>query len=188
MSGKQAVKVVIRTRPTADFATKNLEIEPKNGAITIKFEKNEKAGIVNNQTDAWKFQFENILHNASQDEVYEASASEIVQSAVEGYNGTVLCYGQTGAGKTYTMTGSQTEFKYRGIVPRAINQVYNLTSSKFEQAITIRVSYAEIYNDQIRDLLPEINSGMGSENLMMKDQNLQITDDQRGGVAIKGLS
>lgn len=66
---------------------------------------------------------------------------------VEGYNGTVFCYGQTGAGKTYTMTGSQTEFKYRGIVPRAINQVYALTNSKFEQNITIRVSYAEIYND-----------------------------------------
>jgi len=72
------------------------------------------------------------LHNASQDEVYETSASAIIQSVVEGYNGTVLCYGQTGAGKTYTMTGSQTEFKYRGIVPRAINQVFALTSSKFE--------------------------------------------------------
>ena len=78
MSGKQAVKVVIRTRPTADFAQNNLEIDPKNGSITMKFDKNEKAGIINNQTDAWKFQFENILHNASQDEVYEASASEII--------------------------------------------------------------------------------------------------------------
>ena len=155
MSSKtgQAVKVVIRTRPTADFAQKNINIDPTNGVIKMTHEKREEAGIINNQSDAWTFNFEKILHNASQDETYEASAEEIIQSVVEGYNGTVMCYGQTGAGKTYTMTGSQTVFKYRGIVPRAINQLFALTSMKFDQAITIRVSYAEIYNEQIRDLL-----------------------------------
>jgi len=55
MSSKQAVQVVIRTRPTADFAQNNLEIDPSKGSITLKFDKNEKAGLINNQTDAWKF-------------------------------------------------------------------------------------------------------------------------------------
>lgn len=119
--------------------------------------------------DSWKFQFEKILHNASQDETYEATASEIIQSVVEGYNGTVLCYGQTGAGKTYSMTGSATIFKYRGIVPRAINQVFALCSARFDQAITIRISYAEIYNERIRDLLPAAKS---SADMMQQDQNL----------------
>ena len=132
MSSKQAVKVVIRTRPTADFASKNVDIDTSKGNITLKQDRNEEAGIINNQTDIWKFTFEKILHNASQDETYEESASEIVQSVVEGYNGTVLCYGQTGAGKTYTMTGSSTVFKYRGIVPRAVSQIYALTSNKFD--------------------------------------------------------
>jgi len=86
--------------------------------------------------------------------VYEQTANEIISSVVEGYNGTVLCYGQTGAGKTYSMTGSATIFKYRGILPRAINQVYSMCSAKFDQAITIRISYCEIYNERIRDLLP----------------------------------
>ena len=53
------------------------------------------------------------------------------------------------------MTGSATIFKYRGILPRAINQVYALCAAKFDQAITIRVSYAEIYNERIRDHLPD---------------------------------
>jgi kinesin family member 6/9 len=51
------------------------------------------------------------------------------------------------------MTGSSTQFKYRGILPRAITQIYALTGNKFDQAITIRVSYSEIYNEKIRDLL-----------------------------------
>ena len=65
MSQKQAVKVVIRTRPTADFASKNVEIDTGSGAITLKQDKDEKYGSVNNQTDIWKFKFETILHNAS---------------------------------------------------------------------------------------------------------------------------
>lgn len=73
-------------------------------------------------------------------------------------------------------------YKYRGMVPRAVSQLYALTSNKFDQAITIRASYAEIYNEKIRDLLPDEKTGAVSP-----DQNLQITDDQRGGVAIKGL-
>jgi kinesin family member 6/9 len=100
-------------------------------------------GVVNNQTDSWKFKFEKLLNNAtyekknhnpiySQDEVYESSAQELVSSVVQGYNGTILCYGQTGAGKTFTMTGSSTEYKYRGIVPRAVAQVYHEIADRFD--------------------------------------------------------
>ena len=52
---KQAVKVVIRTRPTADFASKILKIDPAQGTIAIHTEKNPADGHVNNQTDSWKF-------------------------------------------------------------------------------------------------------------------------------------
>jgi kinesin family protein 6/9 len=50
-------------------------------------------GAVNNQLDNWKFKFDNILHNATQDDVYDLSAAPIVQSVVAGFNGTVMCYG-----------------------------------------------------------------------------------------------
>jgi len=90
---KQAVKVLIRTRPTANFASKNLVIDQAKGQMQIMLDKDESQGSVNNMTDLYKFNFEKILHNASQDEVYEASSSEIIQSVVDGFNGTVLCYG-----------------------------------------------------------------------------------------------
>jgi kinesin family protein 6/9 len=61
-----------------------------------------------------------MLHNSSQEDVFEACARDIVKSVVEGFNGTVLVYGQTGAGKTFTMSGSTQNYKYRGVIPRAI--------------------------------------------------------------------
>ena len=182
--GKQTVRVVIRTRPTSDFSSKNFDIDTSKGAICINKAKNPDEGHVNNVTEKWKFGFEKILHNASQDEVYETTATDIINSVIDGYNGTIMCYGQTGAGKTYTMTGSPTIFKYRGILPRAVSQVYQMTAAKFDQAITIRCSYSEIYNEKIRDLLP---AEKANEELMHNDQNLQISDVVRGGVLIKGL-
>lgn len=64
--------------------------------------------------------FDKILHNASQDDVYDFCVRDIVKSVAEGFNGTVLVYGQTGAGKTFTMSGSSQNYKYRGITPRAV--------------------------------------------------------------------
>lgn len=90
---KQAVKVVIRTRPTSDFASKVYKIDAAKGTISLCTEKRPEDGHVNNQTDSWKFNFEKILHNASQDETYESTANDIIASVVDGYNGTVLCYG-----------------------------------------------------------------------------------------------
>ena len=62
---KQTVKVVIRTRPTSDFASKNFDIKTSEGSIQINKSKNPEDGHVNNQTEKWKFNFEKILHNAS---------------------------------------------------------------------------------------------------------------------------
>ena len=93
-----------------------------------------------------------------------------------------MCYGQTGAGKTFTMLGLTNNYKQRGIVPRAIQQVYHEISNKFDQAITIRVSYVEIYNERMVDLLSP------PENIGVAAKQLSIQDDSRGGVAVKNLS
>lgn len=90
-----------------------------------------------------------------------------------------MCYGQTGAGKTFSMTGSSTEYKYRGIVPRAVAQIYHEIAARFDQAVTIRVSYVEIYNEQMFDLLSPIPTHEQSSS------TLQIQEDARGGVVIK---
>lgn len=75
---------------------------------------------MNNQQEQWRYKYDKILHNASQEDVFEDCAKDLVRSAVDGLNATVLVYGQTGAGKTFTMSGSMQNYKYRGLIPRAI--------------------------------------------------------------------
>ncbi len=135
-------------------------------------------GYINNQQDHWDFKFDSILHNASQETVYEECAAPVINGLFDGYNGTVLAYGQTGAGKTFTMTGATENFRHRGLVPRAISQVFHTISERPQIAVVVRVSYLEIYNEVMRDLLAP------------NDENTDMTiiDERNGSVVVKGLS
>ena len=102
------------------------------------------------------FTFDNAYDgDTPQEQVYEECAKNIITDVVEGYNGTIFCYGQTGTGKTFTMTGIENDQEYSGIMPRSFEDVYLLTSSLVDARtkIVIRASYIEIYNEEIRDLL-----------------------------------
>ena len=57
---------------------------------------------------------------------------------VTGYNGTVMAYGQTGAGKTFTITGSTENFQERGMIPRALSHLFQSINSMIEQSVTVR--------------------------------------------------
>jgi kinesin family protein 6/9 len=93
--------------------------------------------------------------------------------------GTILAYGQTGAGKTFTMTGATQNYKYRGITPRALAQIFREIQDKPETAVVVRVSYLEIYNEALFDLLPAVDGA---------HEDLQVMDDAKGQVSIKGLN
>uniref|UniRef100_A0A8C6RJK7 Kinesin family member 9 n=1 Tax=Nannospalax galili TaxID=1026970 RepID=A0A8C6RJK7_NANGA len=109
-------------------------------SIDIHLKKDIRRGVVNNQQTDWSFKLDGVLHDASQDLVYETVAKDAVSQALDGYNGTIMCYGQTGAGKTYTMTGATENYKHRGILPRALQQVFRMIEEHPTQAITVRVS------------------------------------------------
>ena len=102
MSKAKHVKVVIRTRPTSSI-TQHIAIGADKKNIHIHIPKNQDWGFINNQQENWDFTFDDILHNSSQESVYDECAAPIVKSLLDGYNGTILAYGQTGAGKTFTM-------------------------------------------------------------------------------------
>ena len=179
---ENTIKVILRTRPTQHFATNNIRINLPDNTISVFIPRNQKEGIINNQKEQWSFHFDKILHNVPQEEVFEYTMNDIIKSSVQGYNGTIFAYGQTGSGKTFTISGSPNNFTYRGIIPRAITRLFNEISNKPEFDFNIQISYLEIYNEIMFDLLPENGSFNGER------ANIEFQEDNKGNVIVKGLS
>ncbi|XP_066101921.1 kinesin-like protein KIF9 isoform X3 [Saccopteryx bilineata] len=181
MSTRKKVHAFVRVKPTDDFAHEMIRYGDDNKTIDIRLKKDTRRGVVNNQQTDWSFKLDGVLHNASQDLVYETVAKDVVSQALSGYNGTIMCYGQTGAGKTYTMTGATGSYKHRGILPRALQQVFRMIEERPTHTITVRVSYLEIYNESLFDLLstlPYIGPSVTPVTIV----------ENPHGVSIKGLS
>ena len=174
------IRVVIRTRPTQQFASKNINISTMDNKINITIPRNESKGIINNQKENWSFQFDKILHNVAQEEVFEYVKS-IISSSTLGFNGTVFAYGPTGSGKTFTISGSSSNFNYRGIIPRAITRLFQELGGKIDYDSKVSISYLEIYNETIFDLLSPL-----PPNEQKGEINFQ--EDAKGNVVVKGLT
>ena len=107
--------------------------------------------------------------------MYEKTAMGLLDSVVRGYNACVFAYGTTGSGKTYTMTGTQSS---PGIMYLIIEDMFRKIADITEKSFDIRVSYVEIYNEVIRDLLV-VNSA---------DTHLELRDDHIRGVVLTGVT
>nr|VDD43226.1 unnamed protein product [Brassica oleracea] len=97
--------------------------------------------------------------------VYDTAAQQVVSGAMSGINGTVFAYGVTSSGKTHTMHGEQ---RSPGIIPLAVKDVFSIIQETPEREFLLRVSYLEIYNEVINDLLDPTG------------QNLRIREDSQG--------
>uniref|UniRef100_A0A673TZL7 Kinesin family member 27 n=1 Tax=Suricata suricatta TaxID=37032 RepID=A0A673TZL7_SURSU len=118
--------------------------------------------------------------NSTQDEVYNTCIKPLVSSLIEGYNATVFAYGQTGSGKTYTIGGGHVASVVegqKGIIPRAIEEIFQNISENSSIDFNIKVSYIEVYKEDLRDLL-ELETSM---------KDLHIREDEKGNTVIVGV-
>jgi kinesin family protein 5 len=90
-------------------------------------------------------------HGANQDEVYTKSVQESVLATLEGINSTVLAYGQSSSGKTYTIFGGPRE--HRGLVPRAFEDMFQKMGEMHDVDWVVKLSLLEIYKEELKDLL-----------------------------------
>lgn len=90
-------------------------------------------------------------------EIYDQVARQIIESSLDGFNGTIFAYGQTSSGKTHTMQGSPNE---PGVIPLAVEDVFDKIEHTPEREYLLRVSYMEIYNEVIKDLLNPENDNL----------------------------
>lgn len=94
------------------------------------------------------FTFDKVFASDSlQSVIYEETAFSLVDSVIEGYNGTIFAYGQTGCGKTHTMMGSNDNESNKGIIPRTFSQIITFTNSESEKKHLVQCSFIEIYNE-----------------------------------------
>ncbi|KAJ6406701.1 hypothetical protein OIU84_010250 [Salix udensis] len=118
----------------------------------------------------------------------------IVDEVLEGFNCTIFAYGQTGTGKTYTMEGECKRAKSgpngelpseAGVIPRAVKQIFDTLESQNAE-YSVKVTFLELYNEEITDLLaPEEISRIASEEKQKKQ--LPLMEDGKGGVLVRGL-
>ncbi|KAI9804203.1 MAG: Kinesin heavy chain [Sarcosagium campestre] len=165
------IKVVARFRP------QNKTELQKGGEPIVNFETEESCTLVS-QEGSGAFTFDRVFDmDSRQSDVFDYSIRPTVDDILNGYNGTVFAYGQTGAGKSYTMMGADIDDEVsKGIIPRIVEQIFaSILSSPGNIEYTVRVSYMEIYMERIRDLLAPQND------------NLPVHEEKNRGVYVKGL-
>jgi kinesin family protein 6/9 len=127
--------------------------------------KDKEEGYINNKEEKRSFHFNQIFdQDTRQEKVFDKVAKDVIDSALEGYNGTIFAYGQTGSGKTFTMTGGVDSYEDRGLIPRTLSYIFNECKQRTE-SIKVNISYLQIYQSTGYDLLSEENLTRKLEDL-----------------------
>ena len=152
---KGNIRVFCRVRPS-------VESDPLDGTAQISYpdgEKEskevevlgleEKSSLGNITTKTHPFAFDRVFSPSSRNADVFEEISQLVQSALDGYNVCIFCYGQTGSGKTYTMSSED------GMIPLAVHQIYDTAKSLEEKGwkYSMEGSFVEVYNENLNDLL-----------------------------------
>ncbi|XP_044491256.1 kinesin-like protein KIN-UB isoform X2 [Mangifera indica] len=167
------VRVAVRLRPRnaeelvadADFAD-CVELQPELKRLKLR----------KNNWDSDTYEFDEVLTEfASQKRVYEVVAKPVVESVLDGYNGTVMAYGQTGTGKTFTLGRlGEEDTSCRGIMVRSMEDILADISLETD---SVCVSYLQLYMETIQDLLDPVND------------NISIVEDPKtGDVSLPGAT
>ncbi|XP_030803053.1 centromere-associated protein E isoform X5 [Camarhynchus parvulus] len=142
MADEGAVTVCVRVRPL---------IARENASDKVSLHWRSENNTVSDVSGTKTFTYDRVFHSSDNtQQLYDGVAVPIIQSAVRGYNGTIFAYGQTASGKTYTMMGNEDSV---GIIPKAIQHVFKIICEIPDREFLLRVSYMEIYNETITDLL-----------------------------------
>lgn len=176
------IRVFVRTRPFLpgdNGETRScLDLHPDGENLEIDYK-----GKLQN------FKFDKVFPPSAGQDIVFHEVSEFVQSALDGYHVCLFSYGQTGSGKTHTMQGSGNS-NMRGIIPRAVEQILTQAKNMQKQKwkFTMSASFLEIYNEELKDLLVNMNEGEIIQGAGYKDDGkLVIRRDRDGHSYVDGL-
>lgn len=169
------MKVVVRCRPMnqkeiAQGHQRIIEMNVKKGTIEIN-------NPAKKEEVPRMFTYDSVYDwNSKQIDLYDETFRQLVDSVLEGYNGTIFAYGQTGTGKTFTMEGVRSDPILRGVIPNSFEHIFTHIARTQNQQYLVRASYLEIYQEDIRDLLSKDQS-----------RRLELKERPDTGVYVKDL-
>nr|XP_030121010.3 kinesin-like protein KIF15 [Taeniopygia guttata] len=160
-----AIKVFVRVRPPSD---RTALTDGDHGLCLSVLSSNTIR--LHSKPEPKIFTFDYVANmETTQESVFSSVAKNIVESCMNGYNGTIFAYGQTGSGKTFTMMGPSDSDNFthslRGVIPRSFEYLFFLIEREKEKAgsgksFLCKCSFIEIYNEQIFDLLDSASAGL----------------------------
>ncbi|KAF2749899.1 kinesin-domain-containing protein [Sporormia fimetaria CBS 119925] len=167
--GKGNVIVSVRVRPNV----------VRDAAQESEWDINGKRALVGYKgREGGDYYYDNVFDAQDNNaRVYDAAAKRLVRRVMEGYHGTVFAYGMTGTGKTFSMQGTATN---PGVIPLAITDIFSYIRETPHREFLLRVSYLEIYNEKIHDLLagaPPVGNGQGAPQ-----EEIKLREDSKRGV------
>mmetsp|Transcript_119850 Transcript_119850/g.187991 ORF Transcript_119850/g.187991 Transcript_119850/m.187991 type:complete len:730 (+) Transcript_119850:41-2230(+) len=182
-TASENIQVIARFRPMSDQ-----EVESQGERECVEFGDDGKTCVIAMEQPKTEveFEFSRVFQPlASQEDIYEA-LSPTIMSVMSGINSSILAYGQTGSGKTHTMMGpngakaiidGHFDDPDLGIIPRAMLELQDY-ANRSDGAVGLRVSYIEIYQEKVRDLLKVVKSYDGSKGKQIQT----INDDGDKGI------
>jgi len=175
-NSNECIQVVVRCRP---FNKKEKDQGCHN--IIDIFTEERQVAIKDPQQPSSQpksFTFDGAYDENSQQRVfYDESCFGLVESVLEGFNGTIFAYGQTGCGKSYTMQGPSSGGDLKGVIPNAFSHIFEFVKGSKDIEFLIRASYIELYNEEINDLLDNPKN----------EKKCDIREDPQKGVYISNL-
>ena len=182
------INVCLRLRPFLASEETSLEPEPAWSVSTDRKQIFQALHTNPDPTRKTSFRLDRVFAPCdTTNTIYDENIQTLVQSAMEGYHASVFAYGQTSTGKTYTMMGDPSS---KGIIPLAIQDVFNYIkrgtdSQNNKREYLLRVTFMEIYNEMIHDLLAPTASAKGRGSLITTP--IRIFESKQEGVVVRGL-
>lgn len=172
---KGNIRVMCRVRPlleSVDGTAADLEFPDDKTSAQISVrgpEERNSLGKVTTKT--YPFEFDRVFTPQVQNEEIFDEISQLVQSALDGYNVCIFCYGQTGSGKTYTMSSAD------GVIPRATKMIYETVNKLKEKSwtYTMEGNFIEVYNEELNDLLTPTKEQDGKKKLEIRHDEVRKT-------------
>ncbi|EMR80818.1 hypothetical protein ACHAPC_004986 [Botrytis cinerea] len=171
--GKGNVIVSVRVRPDANSQG---EASRSDGEWVVD---GRKSLVAYRGKEGGDYYYDNVFSQQDNNaKVYDASAKRLVRRVMEGYHGTVFAYGMTGTGKTFSMQGTD---KMPGVIPLAITDIFSYIRETPSREFLLRVSYLEIYNEKIHDLL-SASTGPATGPGAVQTEEIKLREDSKRGV------